>query len=121
MQDFRLEDGSKPEVVALPTPAPLYFDGDRLPASYANFYISNAAVIVPTFNDPQDRIALGLLRENFSRIAWSPASTPWTSCSASERCTASRSSSRHHSYFFSIQICQYPFHSCRPQKVKPCR
>jgi agmatine deiminase len=65
VQDFRLEDGSKPEVVALPTPAPLYFDGDRLPASYANFYISNAAVIVPTFNDPQDRIALGLLGELF--------------------------------------------------------
>ena len=37
IQDFRLEDGSKPEVVALPTPGPLTFDGDRLPASYANF------------------------------------------------------------------------------------
>jgi agmatine deiminase len=37
----------------------------RLPASYANFYISNAAVIVPTFNDPQDRIALGTLSELF--------------------------------------------------------
>ena len=65
VQDFRLEDGSKPEVVALPMPKPLTFDGDRLPASYANFYISNAAVIVPTFNDPNDRIALGLLAELF--------------------------------------------------------
>ena len=37
IRDFRLEDGSKPEVVALPMPAPLFFDGDRLPASYANF------------------------------------------------------------------------------------
>lgn len=65
IQDFRLEDGSKPEVVALPMPAPLYFDGQRLPASYANFYISNAAVIVPTFNDPNDRVALGVLGELF--------------------------------------------------------
>jgi agmatine deiminase len=63
--DLRLEDGSKPEVVALPMPAPLYFDGERLPASYANFYIANAAVIVPTFNDPQDRAALGILGELF--------------------------------------------------------
>lgn len=61
--DLRLEDGSKPEVVALPMPGPLYFDGDRLPASYANFYISNAAVLVPTFNDPNDRVALGILAE----------------------------------------------------------
>jgi agmatine deiminase len=63
--DLRLEDGTKPEVVPLPMPGPLYFDGDRLPASYANFYISNAAVLVPTFNDPNDRIALGILGELF--------------------------------------------------------
>jgi agmatine deiminase len=62
---FRLEDGSKPDIVTLPMPGPLYFDGDRLPASYANFYISNAAVIVPTFNDPRDRVALGILGELF--------------------------------------------------------
>ena len=61
IQDLRLEDGGKPEVVELPMPAPLYFDGVRLPASYANFYICNAAVIVPTFNDPNDRVALGIL------------------------------------------------------------
>ena len=61
--EFRLQDGSKPQVVALPMPAPLYFDGYRLPASYANFYICNAAVIVPTFNDPNDRVALGVLGE----------------------------------------------------------
>ncbi len=65
VRDFRLEDGSKPEVVALPMPKPITFDGDRLPASYANFYISNAAVIVPTFNDPNDRVALGILGELF--------------------------------------------------------
>lgn len=63
--DLRLEDGSKPEVVPLPMPSPLCFNGIRLPASYANFYICNAAVIVPTFNDPNDRIALGILSELF--------------------------------------------------------
>jgi agmatine deiminase len=65
IQDLRLEDGSKPEVVALPMPSPLTFDAERLPASYANFYISNAAVIVPTFNDPNDRVALGILGDVF--------------------------------------------------------
>lgn len=63
--DLRLEDGSRPQVVPLPMPAPLYFNGWRLPASYANFYIANSAVIVPTFNDPNDRIALGILAELF--------------------------------------------------------
>jgi agmatine deiminase len=63
IRDLRLEDGSKPEIVPLPMPAPLWFDGHRLPASYANFYIANAAVLVPTFNDPNDRTALGILSE----------------------------------------------------------
>jgi agmatine deiminase len=65
LEGMRLEDGSKLDVVPLPMPAPLYFDGQRLPASYANFYIANAGVLVPTFNDPQDRIALGTLAELF--------------------------------------------------------
>jgi len=65
VRDLRLEDGSRPEVIALPMPAPLTFAGERLPASYANFYISNAAVVVPTFNDPSDRVALGILGELF--------------------------------------------------------
>jgi len=65
VREFRLEDGSRPEVVPLPMPAPIFYDGYRLPASYANFYISNAAVIVPTFNDPNDRVALGILGELF--------------------------------------------------------
>ena len=65
IRDLHLQDGSKPEVVPLPMPAPLFFNGRRLPASYANFYIANAAVLVPTFNDPNDRIALGTLAELF--------------------------------------------------------
>jgi agmatine deiminase len=63
--DFRLEDGSRPEIVPLPMPSPLCFGGRRLPASYANFYICNTCVIVPTFNDPKDRVALGILGELF--------------------------------------------------------
>jgi len=65
LEGLRLEDGSKIQVVPLPMPAPIWHDGYRLPASYANFYISNAAVIVPTFNDPNDRVALGILAEQF--------------------------------------------------------
>lgn len=63
LQEARLEDGSKPEVIYLPMPQPLVFEGMRLPASYANFYICNHAVLVPTFNDPADRTALGILAE----------------------------------------------------------
>lgn len=65
IQDFRLENGARPEVVPLPMPSPLYYGPWRLPASYANFYICNACVIVPTFNDPNDRVALGTLAELF--------------------------------------------------------
>jgi agmatine deiminase len=65
LQGMRLEDGSKIQVAPLPMPEPLFFDGYRLPASYANFYISNACVIVPTFNDVNDRIALGVLADLF--------------------------------------------------------
>lgn len=58
-------EGRKLEVVPLPMPRPVVFDGMRLPASYANFYIANGVVIVPTFNDPADRVALGTLAELF--------------------------------------------------------
>jgi len=58
-------DGERLRIVALPMPAPLRLDGVRLPASYANFYIGNHAVIVPTFNDPHDRRALQILAELF--------------------------------------------------------
>lgn len=65
LSDVRLCDGSKLEVLNLPMPSPLGFDRQLLPASYANFYVANAAVIVPTFNDPKDRVALGTLAEIF--------------------------------------------------------
>jgi agmatine deiminase len=66
LEGMRLEDGSHIDVVPLPMPSPVVFDGQRLPASYANFYIANAAVLVPTFNDPKDRAALGTLAELFT-------------------------------------------------------
>ena len=65
LEGARLQDGTRPDVVYLPMPSPVLFDGRRLPASYANFYVSNAAVLVPTFDDPNDRIALGILTELF--------------------------------------------------------
>ena len=65
LQGMRLEDGTRIDVVPLPMPSPLHFDGRRLPASYANFYIANDVVLAPTFNDPNDRIALGVLAELF--------------------------------------------------------
>ena len=56
------DEGGKPlRVETLPLPAPVYFDGQRLPASYANFYIANKIVLVPTFSDRNDRIALNTL------------------------------------------------------------
>jgi agmatine deiminase len=65
LQNISLPNGSKLKVMSLPIPSPVIFKGQRLPASYANFYISNYAVLVPTFNDPNDRIALGILSELF--------------------------------------------------------
>ena len=61
----RDQDGKKLRVATLPMPAPVVFEGERLPASYANFYIANGVVIVPTFNDPADRVALDALAELF--------------------------------------------------------
>ena len=52
-------------IVPIPMPRPLCFGGQRLPASYLNFYVANKVVLVPTFNDPADRVALGRLAELF--------------------------------------------------------
>jgi len=58
--------GGRPlRVVPLPMPEPVYFKGQRLPASYANFYIANSTVLVPVFNDPNDRRALNILARCF--------------------------------------------------------
>ncbi len=65
LSQARDAQGRRLELIPLPMPAPLYFDAERLPASYANFYIANGQVLVPTFNDPMDRVALGILSEVF--------------------------------------------------------
>ena len=59
------QDGNELAIVELPMPAPVVFEGRRLPASYANFYIGNGIVLVPVFNDPNDRVALDTLADLF--------------------------------------------------------
>jgi agmatine deiminase len=65
LRSARDQDGNPLRVVELPMPAPVVFDNQWLPASYANFYIANGVVLVPTFNDPADREALRILGEFF--------------------------------------------------------
>lgn len=65
LSQMRLLGGKQLNVVELPMPSPLFVDGERLPASYGNFYICNAGVIVPIFNDPMDQVALDLLQAQF--------------------------------------------------------
>jgi agmatine deiminase len=61
----RTADGKQFTLVELPLPRPVVFSGQRLPASYANFYIANGVVLVPTFHDRNDRLALNILAEVF--------------------------------------------------------
>jgi agmatine deiminase len=61
----RGQDGQRLNVVEIPMPRPVVFEGRRLPASYANFYIANRCVLAPVFNDPNDRVALNTLAELF--------------------------------------------------------
>jgi agmatine deiminase len=66
LQRSRDAAGRPLDVIALPMPRAVVYRGQRLPASYANFYVANSAVLVPTFNDPADRRALGILSQVFS-------------------------------------------------------
>jgi agmatine deiminase len=59
------QDGKPLALVDLPMPAPVIFAGQRLPASYANFYLANGLVLAPVFNDPNDRVALDILADLF--------------------------------------------------------
>jgi len=65
LRDAVTEDGKSLATIDLPMPAPVYFEGRRLPASYANFYIANGVVLVPVFNDPNDRVALDIFADIF--------------------------------------------------------
>jgi agmatine deiminase len=62
---MRLPGGKALNIIELPMPAAVEYEGQRLPASYANFYIANSAVIVPTFNCAADDEALGILQQCF--------------------------------------------------------
>jgi agmatine deiminase len=64
-ENLRILRAAGLHVVKLPMPRPLIFSGRRLPASYANFYIANKLLLVPTFNDPADRVALSVLARAF--------------------------------------------------------
>ena len=66
LSKMRLLNGKPLNIIELPMPTPQYWDGRRLPASYANFYIANAAVIVPTFRCAYDDVALEILSEVFT-------------------------------------------------------
>ena len=59
------QEGNPLRIETMPMPEPVYFNRQRLPASYANFYIANKLVLVPTFNDANDRIALNKIAELF--------------------------------------------------------
>jgi agmatine deiminase len=65
LKDAKNQNSEKLSIVTLPCPSPLYYEGTRLPASYANFYIADAVVLVPIFDDANDGIALGILQELF--------------------------------------------------------
>jgi agmatine deiminase len=62
---FRDVDGSSFRIVTLPMPGVVEYEGQRLPASYANFYIANGLVLVPTFRHRNDKVALEILRQEF--------------------------------------------------------
>jgi len=65
LKTFRLINGKQPDVVEIPMPSPVVYEDQRLPASYANFYICNGRVIVPTFRCREDDVALRLLEQCF--------------------------------------------------------
>ncbi|HTS37981.1 MAG TPA: agmatine deiminase family protein [Candidatus Solibacter sp.] len=67
LQSARDQDGRQLTIIELPMPQPVIFEGRRLPASYANFYIANGCVLAPVFNRPNDRIALNTLAQLFPR------------------------------------------------------
>ena len=65
LRDMRDQNGDALRIETLPMPEPVFFNGQQLPASYANFYVANELVLVPTFNDANDRVALNKIAELF--------------------------------------------------------
>jgi agmatine deiminase len=65
LRKMKDQDGRPLEVLTLPMPRPIYFNGQRLPAGYLNFYIANGVVVVPVYGDPADKVVLERLAELF--------------------------------------------------------
>ncbi|MGV0923724.1 agmatine deiminase family protein [Empedobacter tilapiae] len=65
LKEMKLEDGRSLNIIELPMPDAVYCEGERLPASYANFYIANKSVIVPTYRCAKDAIALDIIQKCF--------------------------------------------------------
>ena len=66
LKNLRDLEGNPFKLIPLPMTKPIYFEGERLPATYANFLIINGAVLVPTYNDPHDKPALSIIQRAFS-------------------------------------------------------
>ncbi len=93
------------KIVELPLPRPVIFKKQRLPASYANFYIANNLVLVPTFNDPNDRVALNILASVFPNMKlW--ASIAAISSGAWAPSTARRNKNRYYFCRFAPNRCE---------------
>ena len=65
LQSIKDQDGKPLRIIELPMPSPLMLKGERLPASYANFYVTNGSVLVPTYRDKNDAKAIKILGELF--------------------------------------------------------
>ena len=65
IKKFKKENNEKFKIIKIPMPNPKFIDGIRLPASYLNFYIANKIVLVPSFNDPKDKIILKIFKKHF--------------------------------------------------------
>lgn len=65
LKNMKDQNGTPLTVIPLPMPDPVFYEGERLPASYANFYIANKAILLPTFNCPQDKEAAAILLKLF--------------------------------------------------------
>jgi agmatine deiminase len=65
LKQMRLSNGKPLQIAELPMPAPVWYEERRLPASYANFYIGNEVVVVPTYRCAQDQLALDVIAPCF--------------------------------------------------------
>ena len=67
VKKFNKENRKKLKIICIPMPEPKFINGIRLPASYLNFYIANKVVLVPSFNDPKDKVILNIFKKHFKK------------------------------------------------------